>query len=30
MLIIQAQQQKLILITRDLEINKYDVEIVMA
>ena len=30
MLIIQAQQQKLILITRDSEISKYDVEIVKA
>ena len=30
MLIIQAQQQKLILITRDSEINQYDVEIVKA
>ena len=30
MLIVQAQQQKLIFITRDLEINKYDVEIVIA
>ena len=30
MLIVQAQQQKLIFITRDSEINKYDVEIVMA
>ena len=30
MLIIQARQQKLIFITRDSEINKYDVEIVKA
>ena len=30
MLIIQAQQQKLILITRDSEIGKYDVETVKA
>ena len=30
MLIIQAQQQKLILITRDAEISKYDLEIVKA
>ncbi|MGL6341425.1 MAG: type II toxin-antitoxin system VapC family toxin [Waterburya sp.] len=30
MLIIQARQQKLILITRDSEISKYDVEIVKA
>ena len=30
MLIVQAQQQKLIFITRDSQINKYDVEIVMA
>lgn len=30
MLVVQAQQQKLILITRDSEINKYDVEIVKA
>ena len=30
MLIIQAQQQKLILITRDAEISKYDLEIVEA
>ena len=30
MLIIQAQQQKLILITRDLELDRYDVEIVKA
>ena len=30
MLIIQAQQQKLILITRDSEISKYDVEIIKS
>ena len=30
MLIVQAQQQKLIFITRDPEISKYDVEIVKA
>ncbi|MFM2312692.1 MAG: hypothetical protein RLZZ04_1968 [Cyanobacteriota bacterium] len=30
MLIIQARQQKLILITRDPEVSKYDVEIVKA
>ena len=30
MLIIQARRQKLILITRDSEISKYDVEIVKA
>ena len=30
MLIVQAQQHKLIFITRDSEINKYDVKIVMA
>jgi PIN domain nuclease of toxin-antitoxin system len=30
MLIIQARQQKLIFITRDSEISKYDVEIVKA
>ena len=30
MLIVQAQQQKLTLITRDSEISKYDVEIVKA
>lgn len=30
MLIIQARQQKLIFITRNSEINKYDVEIVKA
>ncbi len=29
-LIVQAQQQKLILITRDSEISKYDLEIVKA
>ena len=30
MLIVQARQQKLIFITRDLEISKYDVEIIKA
>ena len=30
MLIIQAQQQKLILITRDSELSKYDIEVVKA
>ncbi len=30
MLIVQARQQKLILITRDLEMSKYDVKIVRA
>ncbi len=30
MLIVQARQQKLILITRDSEISKYDVEIIKA
>jgi PIN domain nuclease of toxin-antitoxin system len=30
MLIVQATEQKLILITRDLEISKYDVKIVKA
>ena len=30
MLIVQARQQKLILITRDSEISKYDVKIVKA
>ena len=30
MLVVQARQQKLILITRDSEISKYDVKIVKA
>lgn len=30
MLVVQAQQQKLVLITRDSKISKYDVEIVKA
>jgi PIN domain nuclease of toxin-antitoxin system len=30
MLVVQARQQKLILLTRDLEISKYDVQIIKA